>query len=205
MALRVLITDDHPVIREGLRKILDVYPDMAVVGEASSGLDALRMIPTCQPDVLLVDSSMPGMSGLELIERVRNEHPHLPVLVLSMHKEEQFALRALRLGAANYLNKDCEPEELAQAILQATAGKSMNAANDDETPAAPPPPHTRLTNRELQILCMLASGQSVNDVARELELSANTISTHKRRLMDKLEVASNAALVRYALAHQLID
>ena len=187
-----------------MRRILGVYPDMDVVGEAASGQDALSMIPICQPDVLLTDISMPGMSGFELIEHVRHQHPHLPVLVLSMHKEQQFAARARMLGAAGYLSKDCEPDELARAIRLAAAGSSAGntTANDK---SVTPLPHARLTHREMQILRMLASGQSVNDVARELSLSANTVSTHKRRLMDKLGMTSNAALVRYALAQQLID
>ncbi len=206
MALRVLITDDHPVIRAGLRQILGLYPEMSVVGEAASGPDALDMIPLCQPDVLLVDISMPGMSGLELIEEVRRKHPDLPVLVLSMHREEHYAVRARLLGAAGYLCKDSDPEDLARAIRQATANLVMSDPGRAEPETAPSPPsHARLTPRELQILLMLASGQSVNEVARELALSANTVSTHKRRLMDKLGVNSNAGLVRYALAHHLIE
>lgn len=211
MSIRVLIADDHPIVREGISKILGANADMRVVGEAASGLEALRMITTCQPDVVLVDISMPGMSGIELIGRIRAEHPRLPLLVLSMHKEEQFAVRALKGGAAGYLTKDCAPEQLAAAIRKIVAGgKYITPAVADALAAAIVPtqmdtPHKLLSNREFQIFRMLASGQSVNEIANVLSLSANTVSTHKRRLMNKLGVDNNAGLVRYAINHQLIQ
>lgn len=211
MAIRVLITDDHPIVREGLSKILSAHPDMTVVGEAASGIEALRMIPICQPNVVLVDISMPGMSGIDLISRLRAEHPQLPVLVLSMHKEEQFAVRALKLGAAGYLTKDCAPELLAQAIRGIFAGGKFITPEVAEAlasaiiPSRLEAPHTLLSNREFQVFRMLAEGQTVNEIAHALSLSANTVSTHKTRLMHKLGIDNNAGLVRYAVKHQLIQ
>lgn len=211
MAIRILITDDHPIVREGLRIILGTCQDMMVVGEAANGIEALHMIPLCNPDVALVDISMPGMSGIELISRIRAEHPQLPVLVLSMHQEEQFAVRALKLGASGYLTKDCAPEQLAEAIRKVVEGGRYitpgvaDALASSIMPAQAETPHQTLSNREFQIFRMLAGGQSVNDVAHALSLSANTVSTHKRRLMDKLGIDNNAGLVRYAVSHQLIE
>ncbi|MDO9226372.1 MAG: response regulator transcription factor [Pseudomonadota bacterium] len=209
MATRVLITDDHPIVREGLSKILGTEPDMVVVGEAASGLEALSLLSRCRPNVVLVDISMPGMSGIELIGWIHAEAPQLPVLVLSMHKEEQFAVRALKLGAAGYLTKDCAPEQLAQAIRKVVAGgKYITTEVADALAAAVVPthmaiPHELLSNREFQVFRMLASGQSVNEVAQALTLSPNTVSTHKSRLMRKLGVVNNAGLVRYAISHDL--
>ncbi len=211
MAIRILITDDHPIVREGLSIILGTYQDMTVVGEAANGIEALHLIPLCNPDVALVDISMPGMSGIELIGRIRAEHPQLPVLVLSMHQEEQFAVRALKLGASGYLTKDCAPEQLAEAIRKVVEGGRYitpgvaDALASSIMPAQAETPHQTLSNREFQIFRMLAGGQSVNDVAHALSLSANTVSTHKRRLMDKLGIDNNAGLVRYAVSHQLIE
>lgn len=210
MTIRVLITDDHPIVREGLRRILDTTPGMVVVGEAASGIEALEKIRTCRPDVVLVDISMPGMSGIELIDRIRAEHPQLPTLVLSMHQEEQFAVRALRRGAAGYLTKDCAPEQLALAIHKIVAGgkyitpRVADALANALIPGEMETPHKLLSNREFQVFRMLAMGRSVNDIAHELCLSANTISTHKRRLMNKLGIDNAASLVRYAVTHQLI-
>ena len=211
MAIRILITDDHPIVREGLSIILGTYQDMTVVGEAANGIEALHLIPLCNPDVALVDISMPGMSGIELIGRIRAEHPQLPMLVLSMHQEEQFAVRALKLGASGYLTKDCAPEQLAEAIRKVVEGGRYitpgvaDALASSIMPAQAETPHQTLSNREFQIFRMLAGGQSVNDVAHALSLSANTVSTHKRRLMDKLGIDNNAGLVRYAVSHQLIE
>ncbi len=211
MPIRVLITDDHAIVRAGLRRIIETSADLSVVGEAADGIEALHRIAELPPDVVLVDISMPGMSGIDLIGRIRAEHPQLPVLVLSMHKEAQFAVRALQLGAAGYLTKDCAPEQLAQAIRRVVAGgKFITPAVADALASAIMPalmeiPHKRLSNREFQIFRMLASGKSINDISHELCLSANTVSTHKRRLMDKLGVENNAGLVRYAIKHQLVQ
>jgi len=210
MTIRVLITDDHAIVREGLRRILDASPDIAAACEAADGIDALRQIPICKPNAVLVDISMPGMSGIELIGRIHADYPKMPVLVLSMHKEEQFAVRALRAGAAGYLTKDCAPEQLAHAIRKIVSGARFitpevaEALANAIVPTQTETPHKQLSNREFQIFCMLASGKSINDIAQELSLSANTVSTHKRRLMCKLGVDNNAGMVQYAFKHQII-
>lgn len=211
MTIRVLITDDHTIVREGLRRILEASPDIEVAGEAADGAEALRFIADTLPDVVLMDISMPGMSGLELLDRLRVDHPGLPVLVLSMHKEEQFAVRSLKAGAAGYLTKDCAHEQLAQAILRVAAGgkyitrEVADALTSASIPWTMESPHKLLSNREFQVFQMLASGRSVNEIAQALSLSANTVSTHKRRLMDKLGVSNTADLVRYADTQQLIQ
>ncbi len=211
MTIRVLITDDHAIVREGLRRILAASPDIVVAGEAADGISALKQIATCHPDAVLVDISMPGMSGVELINRIREEHPQLPVLVLSMHKEEQFAVRALKVGASGYLTKDCAPEQLAQAIRKIAAGgkyitpEVADALANAIVPSPVDTPHKLLSNREFQIFRMLVTGKSINDIAQDLSLSANTISTHKHRLMNKLGADSNASLVHYAIKHELIQ
>jgi DNA-binding NarL/FixJ family response regulator len=208
--IRILITDDHAIVREGLRRILGASPDMVVAGEASNGIEALRLLESCNPDIVLVDISMPGMNGIELTHRLHDEHPQIPVLVLSMHQEEQFAVRAIKAGAAGYLTKDCAPEMLAQAIRKLISGGKFitpevaealaNAIVSEHSEV----PHKHLSNREFQIFQMLASGKSINDIAHDLSLSANTISTHKGRLMNKLGVDNNAGLVHYAIKHRIL-
>jgi len=211
MTIRVLITDDHAIMREGLSRILDACPDITVVGEAANGNAALQLIDTCKPDVVLADISMPYMNGIELIRRVRAEHPAIPVLVLSMHKEEEFAVRAIRVGAAGYITKDCASENLALAIRKIVAGGKYITAEVAEVlanaiaPTQAESPHKQLSNREFQIFRMLAQGKTLNQIAHDLSLSPTTVSTHKGRLMNKLGVESNAGMVHYAIKHQLID
>jgi len=211
MTIRVLITDDHAIMREGLSRILDACPDITVVGEAANGNAALQLIDTCKPDVVLADISMPYMNGIELIRRIRAEHPAIPVLVLSMHKEEEFAVRAIRVGAAGYITKDCASENLALAIRKIVAGGKYITAEVAEVlanaiaPTQAESPHKQLSNREFQIFRMLAQGKTLNEIAHDLSLSPNTVSTHKGRLMNKLGVESNAGMVHYAIKHQLID
>jgi len=211
MTIRVLITDDHAIMREGLSRILDACPDITVVGEAANGNAALQLIDTCKPDVVLADISMPYMNGIELIRRIRAEHPAIPVLVLSMHKEEEFAVRAIRVGAAGYITKDCASENLALAIRKIVAGGKYITAEVAEVlanaiaPTQAESPHKQLSNREFQIFRMLAQGKTLNQIAHDLSLSPTTVSTHKGRLMNKLGVESNAGMVHYAIKHQLID
>lgn len=211
MAIRILIVDDHAIVREGLRRILDASPEMLVVGEAENGLVALSLLDVCKPDVALVDISMPGMSGLELIGRIHEQNPHVSVLVLSMHREEQFAVRALKAGAAGYLTKDCAPEQLAQAIHKIVSGgryitqEVAEALANAIVPSQLESPHKQLSNREFQVFRMLVSGRSINQIAHDLSLSANTVSTHKSRLMTKLGIESNAGLVHYAIKHRIVQ
>lgn len=211
MSIRIMIVDDHAIVREGLRRILGATPDLIVAGEAEDGLAALSQLEECKPDVVLVDISMPGMSGIELIGRIHQADPQIAILVLSMHKEEQFAVRALKAGAAGYLTKDCALEQLTQAIHKVVSGgrfitpEVAEALANVIVPSLVETPHKQLSNREFQVFRMLASGKSINDIAQELSLSANTVSTHKSRLMNKLGVDNNAALVHYAIRHQIIQ
>jgi DNA-binding NarL/FixJ family response regulator len=211
MSIRIMIVDDHAIVREGLRRILGATPDLIVAGEADDGLAALRQLGECKPDVVLVDISMPGMSGIELIGRIHQADPQIAILVLSMHKEEQFAVRALKAGAAGYLTKDCALEQLTQAIHKVVSGgrfitpEVAEALANVIVPSLVETPHKQLSNREFQVFRMLASGKSINDIAHELSLSANTVSTHKSRLMNKLGVDNNAGLVHYAIRHQIIQ
>ena len=205
----IYVIDDDDAVRQSLEFLLKTA-GMTVRGfeHAKAFLDVL---PQIQQGCVITDVRMPGMSGIELIGRIRAEHPQLPVLVLSMHQEEQFAVRALKLGASGYLTKDCAPEQLAEAIRKVVEGGRYitpgvaDALASSIMPAQAETPHQTLSNREFQIFRMLAGGQSVNDVAHALSLSANTVSTHKRRLMDKLGIDNNAGLVRYAVSHQLIE
>jgi DNA-binding NarL/FixJ family response regulator len=211
MSIRIMIVDDHAIVREGLRRILGATPDLIVAGEADDGLAALRQLGECKPDVVLVDISVPGMSGIELIGRIHQADPQIAILVLSMHKEEQFAVRALKAGAAGYLTKDCALEQLTQAIHKVVSGgrfitpEVAEALANAIVPSLVETPHKQLSNREFQVFRMLASGKSINDIAHELSLSANTVSTHKSRLMNKLGVDNNAGLVHYAIRHQIIQ
>jgi DNA-binding NarL/FixJ family response regulator len=211
MSIRIMIVDDHAIVREGLRRILGATPDLIVAGEADDGLAALRQLGECKPDVVLVDISMPGMSGIELIGRIHQADPQIAILVLSMHKEEQFAVRALKAGAAGYLTKDCALEQLTQAIHKVVSGgrfitpEVAEALANAIVPSLVETPHKQLSNREFQVFRMLTSGKSINDIAHELSLSANTVSTHKSRLMNKLGVDNNAGLVHYAIRHQIIQ
>ncbi len=210
MTVRVLISDEQTIVRACQRQIVSLSPNMAVVGEAASGDEAFRLIATCAPDVALLDLSMPGMNGMDLIGRIRAEYPRLPLLVHSLHKEQQHALRALKAGASGYLTKDCAPRQLLEAIDRvARGGRYVTPALAAAMATAILPvqgetPHDGLSKREFQVFRLLASGASVNSIATALSLSANTVSTHKHRLMLKLGEDNDAGLVRYAVKHRLI-
>ena len=209
--LRILIADDHPVFRRGLKQIIQETSDMVVVDEAADGREALRKAATGDYDVLLLDITLPFTNGVEVLSRLQNERPALPVLMLSMHPEEQYAVRALRAGASGYLTKESAPEELVAAIRKvSTGGKYVSASlaehlacivqNDGEAL-----PHETLSNREHQVMCMIASGQTVSAAARELSLSVKTISTYRARVLPKLEMKNSAELIRYATKNQLVE
>lgn len=206
--IRVLLADDHSVVLEGVRRVLALADDLEVVGEARDGWALLKLVRSVQADLLLSDLGMPGPHGVELVRRLREVQPRLPVLVFTMHADNQLATRVLKAGASGYLTKDCEPGELIAAIRRTARGQRyidpgvsgrllLDTAGDQ-------PPHAVLSNREYQVLARLAGGASVTAIASELNLSAKTISTHKARLMLKLGLASGADIVRYALAHGLI-
>lgn len=208
-ALRILIVDDHAIVREGLRRVLEVIDAQWVVTEAEGGFQALEALRSQSFDLAIVDLSMPDMNGLELLRRVRLEHPGLGCLMLSMHAEEQYALRAFKAGANGYVTKDSSPQDLAQAVRKIVAGGTyvssavaerlvhiLNGA--DNTPG-----HMQLSNRELDVLRRLTAGQRPVEIAAALHLSVKTVSTHKSRIQEKLGLPSTAALIRYGVEHGL--
>ncbi|MGF6759852.1 DNA-binding NarL/FixJ family response regulator [Paraburkholderia sp. GAS33] len=206
--IKILIADDHAIVRGGLKQIIATTADIVVSGEAAQGSEVVEKLRTSEVDLLLLDMTMPGISGVDLIRRVRAEQPSLPVLVLSIHNEAQVVSRALRAGATGYVTKDSDPEVLLTAIRKlASGGRFIDPKLVDaiifETHSGDAPPHEILSDREFQVLQMLASGKSINDIAEALALSAKTISTHKMRLMQKLGLANNAELIRYAIRHGL--
>lgn len=209
--IRVLIADDHAIVREGLKQILADTRNIVVAGHAENGLDAIRLARENACDVLLLDISMPDRNGIDVLKQVKKESPQIAVLMLSMHREDQYAIRALKAGAAGYLNKQSAPAELVNAILQvATGSKYISAAlaqelanqiNDDhQTPL-----HETLSDREYQTLTMIASGKTVSDIAEELTLSVKTISMYRSRLLQKMKLRHNAELTHYAIKNRLVS
>ena len=207
--IRVVIADDHQILREGLKQLLQGSGDLDVVAEAADGHQVLERIRTLDIDVLLLDMSMPGKSGIELIKQVKSERPRLHVLILSMHEESQYAVRAIRAGAAGYLTKDRAAAELVEAIRKVAGGGAYISAEVAQAlalaamPDAKGLPHERLSDREFQVFDLLVRGVSVTDIATRLNLSGKTVSTHKARLMEKLGIDNPADLVRYAVRHGL--
>lgn len=207
--LQVLLVDDHTIVRDGLRRILEAAPEACRIVEASSGHQALECLRRADFDLAIVDLSMPGMTGLELIRRIKGEYPHTAVLVLSMHAEEQYALRAFKAGANGYLTKDSAAEELMRAVRKVSGGGAYVTASLAErvvlqlNGAAAVPRHAQLSDRELEVLRRLVAGERMTDIAVALHLSVKTVSTHKTRIQDKLQLPSTAALIRYGLEHGL--
>jgi DNA-binding NarL/FixJ family response regulator len=209
--IRVVIADDHTIVREGLKQLLLAAGDLDVVGEARNGHEVLDLARATDFDVLLLDMSMPGKTGPELIKHVKAEKPKLRVLVLSMHEEHQYAVRAIKAGASGYLTKDSASTKLVSAIRRVSTGGAFISAEVAEAlalgamPHAEGPPHAALSDREFQVFRMLASGTTVSDIAAQLSLSAKTVSTPKANLMEKLGVSNQTELIRYALKHRLVD
>lgn len=206
---RLLLVDDHTIVREGLKRILEATPEGWVITEESSGFQALDSLRRAHFDLAIVDISMPGMSGLELIRRIRAEFPALPVLVLSMHAEEEYALRAFKAGANGYVTKDSAAAELLAAVRKVLQGGAYVTISLAErvvrqlNGSVEVPRHAKLSNRELEVLRRIVAGQRSTDIAQALNLSVKTISTHKTRIMDKLQLDSTAALIRYGMEHRL--
>jgi len=209
--ISVLIADDHTVVRQGLKQILADDAQMSVVAEATNGNEVLQTLERTNVDVLILDITMPGRNGLDVLKEVRRKYPTLPVLVLSMHPEDQFAIRILRAGAAGYITKESAPEELVEALRKVCAGgkyvspqlaeKLAVFIEGDNTRA----PHERLSDREFEILRMLALGKTVTEVADQLLLSVKTVSTYRARVLEKMKMSTNAELTRYALQSGLIN
>lgn len=208
--IRVLIADDHAVVRQGLRHVLSASSDIVVAAEAADGFEVLEKVRKEAFDLVCLDLSMPNLSGIDLIKRIRLDCTTLPILVLSMHNEAQFAARALKAGAAGYLTKDSDPETLIGAIRKVASGRKFidptlvdelifeKILTDERAP------HEQLSDREFQIVRLIAQGESLNQIADKLSLSAKTISTYKARSMQKLGISNHTELVRYAIAHHWI-
>ena len=209
--LQILVADDHAVVREGVKQILADVNDMVVKGEAKDGPETLEKAMRNNYDVILLDISMPGRNGLEILKEIKAHLPKIPVLILSMHPEEQYAVRALRAGAAGYLTKASAPQELIGAIRKASRGGKYVTASLAEKLAfeldadTEKPPHETLSNREYQVMLMLASGKTVGEIAEELCLSAKTISTYRTRIMEKMGMKKNAELTLYAVKNNLVS
>jgi DNA-binding NarL/FixJ family response regulator len=207
----VLIADDHAVVRAGLRQILSSNASIRVNGEAASGTEVMTAIRAQRFDVIVLDMSMPGRSGLELIRQIKDEQPQSRILVLSMHQEDQYAVRALKAGASGYLNKDSAPELLVEAIKKVAGGGAFISPAIAEQLAhgvirsQEQPPHTLLSDREFEVFQMLVAGESVSVIADKLNLSVKTVSTHKSRIMQKMNLQSATEMIRYALEHGLIE
>ena len=209
--IRILVADDHTIVREGLKQILAKHSDLQVAGEAANGNDVLHLVRDDKWDVLVTDMSMPGRNGLELIKLVKQTQPALPVLVLSMYDEEQYAVRAIRAGASGYLNKESASEQLVSAIRKVAAGGVYASAAVTQALFSTlrnnrgAQPHEQLSDRELQVLQMIAAGQSITEIAELLSLSPKTVSTHKSRMLEKMNMSNQAELIRYAIEHRLTN
>ncbi len=209
--LKVLIADDHAVVRRGLKQILEETSDIAVRGEATNGREVLEQLSVQSWDVLVLDITMPGRSGLDILREVKQLTPKLPVLVLSMHAEEQFASRVLKAGAAGYLPKESAPEELVKAIRKVHSGGKYVSASQAEKllymfePGGDQMPHETLSNREYEVLRLIASGKTVAQIADQVNLSVKTISTYRTRVLEKMRMQSSAELTRYAIKNGLVE
>jgi DNA-binding NarL/FixJ family response regulator len=208
--IRILIADDHTIMREGLKRILEDIDDIEVVAEAVDGFDTLEKARLGNFDVLLMDLSMPGRSGVDLIRQIRDEMPKIPILILTMHEEEQYAVRAIRAGARGYLTKESAGTQLVTALRKVASGRpyiSIEVAEQLAMSAMPADhelPHTLLSDREFEVFGHLVKGRSLTEIAEQLHLSVKTVSTHKTRIMQKMERNTMSDLVQYAVAHNML-
>lgn len=209
MSIRVLLVDDHAIVREGIRQILADTQDILVAGTVASGVEAISIVRKTVCEVVVLDISMPDRSGIEVLKQLRKEFPKVAVLMLSMHSEDQYAVRSMKAGAAGYLNKQSAPAELVDAIRTVASGKKyvtkalaellLDHINEDSEA----PPHRSLSDREYQVLTMIASGKTVTDIATELKLSVKTVSMYRSRLLQKMKLRNNAELTTYAVRNEL--
>ena len=208
--IRVIIVDDHIVVRKGLAQILEETEDIIVTDEASSGDELLEKIQNFKYDVVLLDISMPGKDGLMTLKEIKNVKPDLPVLIFTVFPEEQYAIRVLKAGAAGYINKQYEPEEIISAIRRIAQGKKYISPNLADLLATSVStenkslPHDVLSDREFQVLCFIAMGKTISDIARELNLSVNTVSTYRIRILEKMKMKTNAEITHYAIKNSLV-
>lgn len=209
--IKVLIADDHAIVRRGLKEILEETQDIIVAGEASNAREALEKLQAESWDVLVLDITMPGRSGLDILKDIKQIRSGLPVLVLSMHAEEQFATRVIKAGASGYLNKESAPDELVKAIRKVfSGGKYVSAAQaermvDELTGDITRQPHELLSDREYEILCLIASGKTPTQIAKGLSLSVKTVSTYRARILEKMRLSTNAELTHYAIKNGLVS
>lgn len=209
--IKILIADDHAIVREGLKQILAETPDMVVADEANNGHDVVTKVLKNDFDVVLLDISMPGRNGIDILKQLKTERPRISVLILSMYSEEQYAMRALRAGASGYLTKESAPDELIEAIRRVSQGRKYISPAVAEKlalnlePGSERPPHEVLSDREYQVMCMIASGKTIKEIGDQLGLSVKTISTYRARVLEKLNIKNNAALTHYAIQNRLVE
>ncbi len=209
--IRILIVDDHAIVREGLKQILSDDENLVVQGEAETAAEAIRLTREKEFDLVLLDISLPDRNGLELLEALKKSHPKLSVLMLSMYRETQYAVRAIKSGASGYLNKQSAPDQLVSAIKQVVTGRKYITPSVAEALALEISvgkdtlPHESLSNREFQTLCLLASGKPVSAIADKLSLSVKTVSMYRTRLLEKMHLKNNAELTHYAIRHGLVE
>jgi DNA-binding NarL/FixJ family response regulator len=209
--IKILIADDHAIVREGLKQILSESPDLIVIAEASSGQEVLEKISKSDLDLVVLDIAMPGRGGLDILKEIKTQRPRLPVLMLSMYPEEQYAIRVLKSGASGYLTKESAPSELVMAIRQISQGKKYISPSLAEKLAIDleinpdKMPHEILSDREYQVMCMIASGKTLKEIADGLSLSIKTISTYRSRILEKMNMRTNAEVTHYAIKNNLVD
>jgi DNA-binding NarL/FixJ family response regulator len=209
--IKVLVADDHPIVRQGIQKIVDANADMRVVAESIDGPGTLDTAMHDGVDVVLLDLSMPGLDGLDVLKSLKRNRPKLPVLILTMHSEDQFAMRALKAGASGYLTKEAVPDELVRAIRTVVGGRRYISPTLGDRLAASfvsgeqSPPHERLSNREYQVFRRIAAGRPAREISLELGLSVKTVATYRARILEKMEMKTNAELVSYTVRHHLAD
>ncbi|MCH8618785.1 response regulator transcription factor [Undibacterium sp. TS12] len=210
-AINVLVVDDHAVVREGVKSIISNTTDIAVIAEAETGLEAIRLSRQFDFEVMLLDIALPDKNGIDVLKQIKSEKPGIAVLMFSIHREDQYAIRALKAGASGFLNKQCHSSKILEAIRQVARGMKYistelaqelaNNLNQDNEDA----PHKSLSDREFQTMTLIASGKSVSDIAKELSLSVKTISEYRSRILLKMKLRHNAELTHYAIKNQLVD
>lgn len=209
--IKIIITDDHPIVRQGIRQIIDDSFDVEVIAEAGDGNELIKLLLTHTPDVILLDISLPGRNGLQVLKEIKNINPKIAVLMFSVHPEDQYAVRSIKLGASGYVTKGINPQDLIKAITTAASGKKFITPavaeklaenvdrNIDENS------HELLSERELEVLCMFGLGKSIKDISTELNINIKTVSTYKTRILEKLKLKTMGELVRYAVKNNLVD
>ncbi len=207
--IKVIIVDDHPVVRRGLKQIIEDETDMEVAGEAKNAGECFSLVRQTDCTLVLLDITLPDRNGFDVLKQLKYEHPKIPVLILSVHPEDQYGLRFIKAGAAGYLMKEEAPEELVVAIRKVHAGGKYVSASLAEKlvshlGALDKPPHENLSDREFQILCLIAGGKSLKGIADELCISEKTVSTYRSRIMEKMKMSTNSDLIHYALENHLI-